>query len=146
MNKITAYLMSPCRGRDGDDVLPEVKWANVQKAIEVGNALRVAFPCLDLFVPHEHEEVIDQLWQLGLSGDKITDATAQIAARKDISFSFEGNGVSAGMEKETKAVHDVGKQVIHFVEIDEELREGVAPILLELRQNVCQPQEAAEER
>ena len=144
MDKISAYLMAPVRGRDGDDVLPAVKWANVQKAIEIGNALRAAFPCLDLYVPHESETIIDQLWQNGLSSDKITDATSQIAIHKDISFSFEGNGVSAGMEKERKAVHDAGKQVIHFVEIDEALKEGIASILSELRQDVCQPQEAAE--
>ena len=142
MTKISAYLMSPCRGRDGDDVLPEVKWANVQKAIEIGNALRIAFPCLDLYVPHESEIIIDQLWRNGLPTDKITDATAQIAVRKDISFAFIGDGVSEGMAKEIKAVADAGRPVIYFIEINEETEKRIAFALAEL--DVYQ--ETAEER
>ena len=126
MNKITGYLMAPVRGRDGDDVLPEVKWANVQKAIEIGNTLRAAFPCLDLYVPHESETIIDQLWQNGLSSDKITDATAQIAVCKNVSFVFEGNGISEGMAKEIKAVRDVDKAIIYFTEITEKTKAEIA--------------------
>lgn len=126
MRKITAYLMAPCRGRDGDNVLPEVKWANVQKAIEIGSALRNAFPCLDLFVPHEHEVVIDQLWRDGLSSDKIIDATSKIAQSKEISFCFDGDGASEGMAREIDTVTEIGKPVVYFAQLDDETMEKIA--------------------
>ena len=144
MNKISAYLMAPVRGRDGDNVLPEVKWANVQKAIEIGNALRTAFPCLDLYVPHESEIIIDQLWRNGLPTDKITDATAQIATCKKVSFVFEGDGISEGMAKEIRAVRDAGRRMIYFIEINEVTKIAIAVVLSEF--NEYQPQEVTEER
>jgi hypothetical protein len=146
MDKIPAALIAPCRGKDGDNVLPEVKWANVQKAIEVGDALRRHFPMLDLFVPHAHEEVIDQLWRNGLSSDEITDATAQIAARKVISFCYEGDGISEGMKKEINVVTAAGKPIILFTELDEETQGEIAITISAIMENVCQAEQLAEGR
>lgn len=132
-HKTSAYLMAPCRGRLGDAVSPEEKWANVQKAIRIGFSIRRAFPSLDLFVPHEHEIVIDQLWRNGLSSFDVITATAQIAATKDFSLAYDGDGISDGMIREIDVVSKANKPIVYFDLFDEEAKKEIAKAMSNLK-------------
>ena len=106
---ITAYLMAPVRGIGGDNVSDEEKQDNVDKAIAVGKAIRQAIPELDLYVPHEHEEIIDQIWKDWLTGDQIVQSCIPLAVKRDIGIHWTGNGWSGGVDKERKARDEAGK-------------------------------------
>jgi len=119
---ITGYLMAPVRGSNGDSVSAEVKLENVRFGIELGLSIRLAMPSLDLFIPHLHEEVIDELWRLGLESDKILDACCNIAVSKDVGLLYDGHGVSSGMQREWDALCRAGKEVIVFDSFDDDVR------------------------
>ena len=108
MQKITAYFGAPVRGKDGENVSDEVKAENVKRGIRIGQLIRQIFPDLDLYIPHEHEEVIHELWRNGIAGDEIVKATTSIALKKDFGIFYTGHGTSEGMAKEMKAMEEAG--------------------------------------
>lgn len=132
-HKISAYLAAPVRGKLGDAVSPEEKWANVQKAIRIGYSIRQAFPSLDLFIPHEHEVIIDQLWRNGLSSKDIITATSQIAIVRDFMIVFEGDGIGEGMAREIDVVGKTDKPIIYFDLFNEEARREIAKVMSEIK-------------
>ena len=129
---ITAYFAAPVRGRLGDAVDSKVKWDNVQKAIRIGWTIRQAFPSLELFIPHEHEIVIDQLWRNGLPSHDIITATAQIAVTKDFAIVYDGDGITEGMTREIDTLTGAGKKIIYFDNLNEETREEIAEVIMSL--------------
>ena len=112
MQKITAYFGAPVRGKDGDGVSDEVKAENVKRGMAIGRLIRRAFPDLDLYIPHEHEEVIHELWRNGIAGETIVKATTAIALKKDFGIFYTGHGISDGMAKEMEAMEEAGIPVI----------------------------------
>ncbi len=125
MDKITGYFMAPVRGKDGDTVDAAMKLQNVQKAIEIGRSIRGSIASLDLFIPHEHEEIIDMLWRQGTSSIAILDACCAVAVTKQIGILYDGNGVSGGMEREWAALTEAGIEVVIFDTWNEEAREEI---------------------
>ncbi len=132
-HKLTAALIAPVRGKLGDTVDPKEKLDNVRVGIQLGYAIRQAFPSLDLFCPHEHETVIDKLWKNGLASSDIITATSQIAAEKDFCLVYNGNGISAGMAREIDVVTEAGKPIVYFDLFNEEAREEIAKVMSELK-------------
>lgn len=132
-HKISAYLAAPVRGKPGDAVDPKEKWDNVQAAVQLGYAIRQAFPSLLLFVPHENEVVIDRLWHNGLPSDDIITATSQIAAAKDFMIVYDGDGISAGMAREIDVVSKAGKPIVCFDLFNEEAKEEIAMVMQKLK-------------
>ncbi len=122
---ITAYFCAPVRGRNGDDVLPEVKRANENIGIALGQTVALAFPELDLFIPHEHEVVIDALWRKGLATTAILDACCDIIKERQILIAYTGNGISNGMAREIKYAESRNIPVIKFVEWDNSVKECI---------------------
>ena len=117
--KATGYLIAPVRGADGEDVSADVKLANVRFGIELGRSIRLAIPSLDLFIPHEHEEIIDMMWRQGLSSDIILDACCEIAASKDIGLLYDGHLISDGMQREWDRRSMAGMETIVFDSFDD---------------------------
>lgn len=132
-HKITAYLAAPVRGKEGDAVDPKKKWDNVQAAMQLGFAIRQAFPSLELFIPHENEVIIDQLWRNGLSSGDIITATAMIAASRDFMLVYDGDGISTGMAREIDVVSGAGKPIVYFDLFDEEAKESIAKVMTEMK-------------
>ncbi len=122
---ITAYFCAPVRGRNGDDVLPEVKRANENIGIALGQTVALAFSELDLFIPHEHEVVIDALWRRGLATNAILDACCDIIEERQVLIAYIGNGISGGMAREIKHAENKGIPVIKFVEWDNSAKECI---------------------
>ncbi len=133
-HKITAALIAPVRGKLGDAVDPKEKLDNVQVGIQLGYAIRQAFPSLDLFCPHEHETVIDKLWKNGLASSDIITATSQIAAGKDFCLVYDGNGISTGMAREIGVVTEAGKKIVYFDLFNEEAREEIAMTMSKIKE------------
>jgi len=127
----TAYFMAPVRGKDGESVSAEVKAANVKKGVEIGLAIRRNFPEIDVYIPHEHEEIIDILWHNGVSGDRIVAASCEIAVKRDIGLMYTGNGISKGMADEYDAMSLAGKPVVAFSAYDEATRKNISEMVHE---------------
>ena len=97
---ITAYICAPVRGKEGNRVTHKVKWDNVNKAIALGLKIRARFPQLDLFIPHEHEVIVEALQRRGLSSDDVISACCDIVKTKDLIIVYRGNWISGGMGTE----------------------------------------------
>jgi len=116
---IAAYLSAPVRGKDGDVVDPIVKANNVQEGCVLGGVLRRAFPLLNLYVPHEHERIIDKLWRNGVSSKRIVKAYCELVTESDLLLLYTENGISEGMRKERDAAKKAGVPVVEFDRLDE---------------------------
>ena len=71
---------------------------------------------LDLYIPHEHEEVIHELWRNGVKGKEIVKATSNIAIKKDMGIFYTGHGLSDGMAREWEAMINAGRPVVEISE------------------------------
>ena len=129
--KITAYFMAPVRGRAGEDVDAETKAANVAKGVEVGRTIRGWFDELDLYIPHENEEVIDILWQSGIAGEEIVAAYSVLAARRKLGIVYTGNGISVGMATEIAAMTD--SVIVYVEDLSDATREKITKAIWEVK-------------
>ena len=133
---IKAYFSAFVRGHDGDNVSPEVKDANVREGMAIGLAIRKAFPELDLFIPHEHEVVVDKLWRLGfLSSSQIIKACCALVEEMDLLIVYTGRGISDGMQQEVEAARAKGVIVVCFDRWDDQAREDIANAIDFVSQN-----------
>ena len=131
---ITAYFMAAVRGPLGEDVTDEEKAANVQRGVEVGAWLRLKFPSVNWYIPHDHEEVIHKLWRDGVSGPTIVKATTEIALERDIGIAYTGTygQLTEGMAREWGAMAAAGKPVIEFYECNDYAVERIARAIAKL--------------
>ena len=131
---VTAYFMAPVRGKLGDDVDPAEKWENVEKGIAIGRKIRALFPCsLDLFIPHEHEELVEAFIKNGMVSEEVLAACCDIALSKDFAIVYDADGISSGMQREIDAMSAAGKTIVYIDDVDEEAREEIALVVNELR-------------
>ena len=124
---ITAYFMAPVRDPDY-----QVKWDNILFAREIGHAIQDDFPQIELFIPHDHETVIEAAMQYGATDEDILRWCCFIAARQEIGIRYEGHSITEGMALETQAMRTEDKVVIG-IESYPEQREKIALALNDLR-------------
>jgi hypothetical protein len=129
---IPAYFGAPVRGKDGDKVDPQVKLDNVAVGIAIGQAIAEAFPRLDLFIPHEHEEIIDVLWRNGVPSQKIIDACREIFGSRKLGIFYTGNGISDGMFQEITFGHENLIPIVEFEKWNDYARERIARQMAEI--------------
>lgn len=122
----TAYFMAPVRGRAGDSVSAEKKASNVEKGKQIGQTIRGDFPCLDIYIPHEHEDIVDAMWRNGVPSEDIVKASCDVALSRDFGIAYIGDGISKGMGAEIDAMMKADKIVITFVEYDEHTRNKIS--------------------
>lgn len=136
--KATAYFIAPVRGPLGDNCDPAVKQDNVDKGIRIGRKIRAMFPySLNLYIPHEHEEVIDRLWRNGLPSDKILDALCEIATSKDFAIVYDACGVWGGMQREVDHLSSIGKDIVYIDDVnDEETKEAIAIVIHKFNERI----------
>ncbi len=135
MDIITGYFAAPVRGKGGDDVDPQTKLENVELGIAIGQSIAEAFPCLDLYIPHEHEDMIDSLCRNGVSSKQILDACCDILGTKQLLIVYTGNGVSSGMETEIKFAWETDMSIIQFDSWGDHARERIARAMMEVKDN-----------
>lgn len=132
--RVKAYFCAFVRGRNGDQATDEEMAENIQRALEVANAIRTAFPeTLDLFVPHEHETIIHQLWRdESVTSDQIIDACCKILEPMPMVVVYRP--ISGGMRKEIdKAVSCGDKVIVAFDSFDDFQKERIAHGILEAK-------------
>lgn len=130
MRKVTGYLVAPVRGKpteaEAQLVSQEEKWANINRAKQIGFEIRRRFPDLDLYVSHDHEEFIEALLEEGVTTVILLWAMSRLAAKRDISFVYVGDGISSGMTQEIDAVEEAGKEMVFFSELSEKKEKEMA--------------------
>jgi len=129
---VSAYLAAPVRGLLGDAVDPQAKAENVREGCILGANIRLAFPSLDLYVPHEHEEIIDGLWHNGVSSKSIVQVSCEIVIRRDLLLFYTGRGISCGMDAEYDAAEEAGIPIVEFVQWNDWARERIARVMSDI--------------
>jgi len=134
--KVQAAFSAPVRGQAGELVGTKEKQENVDFGLGLGITLQLAFPeSLDLYIPHEHEEIIDELWRNGVPGDAIVAACCQIIKTKQLLIVFTGHGISSGMQEEIRAAEELGLVIFRFAEWGEQAKECLARIIAKIRED-----------
>jgi hypothetical protein len=100
-----AYLSHPIRGAKGAAATHEDIEANNRRAIEFAARVRAEFPGLDLYVPAEHDELVQESLEQGiLTTEQILQIDRYLLARRDILIVFSpdsyiGGGVRVEIEE-----------------------------------------------
>ena len=128
--------MAPVRGQDGTNVSHKVKWENVRLGQQIGYAIKASFPDeLDLFIPHDHEELVEALQKCGSDTvETILAAMRLIAANRDIGICYAGHGISLGMAGEILAREAVDKSTLIIEEYNAAAIEAISNLINEARQ------------
>ncbi len=129
----TAYFMAPVRGANGDESTAEERAANIEKAQMVARSIERRFPDLDLYVPHDHEEIIEELWLHGeVASEDIVWAFCQLAVKRDFGIWYD-HVYSGGCREEQVAMEASDKSVARFSEWGDSAGEAIAATIAELQ-------------
>jgi len=131
---VRVYLAAPVRGHNGDSVPDQEKLANVRAGVIIGDTIRKAFPSLEVFVPHEHEEIIDCLWKKGVSSEQILDACCEVVEKRDLVIVYDAKGITKGMAREVDHATKHGIPVFYMDDFEEETWMALAAVILALRE------------
>lgn len=118
MNKIKGYLLAGYRGSSGDSATEEEIQANIQRAVEIGFKIRLAFSdSLDLYIPHQGQEILHRLWLKKIvTSEHIVDACCEIIQDCDLGIVIMP--ISFGMIREIKSFSDKGE--IIYIDWDDD--------------------------
>ena len=91
MEKVKGYFLAAYRGIQGDDATEDEISANIERALEVGYAIKQSFPdVLDLYIPHLNQEIAFGLWQDGLvTSDDIVRQCCKIIKARQLAIVYE---------------------------------------------------------
>jgi len=96
---IPTYFMAHYRGIKGDKATEADIAANVKRALDLALKIRQGFPELDLFIPHQNQEITHMLWNWDLITSRdILNACCALAADRRLAIVL--NPVFGGMEDE----------------------------------------------
>lgn len=103
--KLSAYLSHSIRGIKGEAATQEDMDVNNQKAIDAASQIRRYFPGFDLYVPAEHDEVLNILYQTdAVTIGGILDADCEVIRRRNFLIVYVPDGfISNGMRVEIQA-------------------------------------------
>lgn len=96
-----AYLSHCIRGIKGETATMDDMRHNCEAAIGYGNMLRKNMPELDLYIPAEHEDFVQRVYEAGwITVEQILDVDCSIISTKDIVIVYNPEGISPGMRVE----------------------------------------------
>jgi len=109
-----AYLSHSIRGKKGQDATDEDMMKNNRKAIEFAENIRSLFPCLDLYVPAEHDEFVLNAYRRGYLGEpEILDVDCMIVQTCNFLIALAPEGyISRGMQVEIDYANTHGIPVV----------------------------------
>ncbi len=135
---IPTYFSAPVRGQDGDDVEYNVKWDNVMFACEIGKAIELDFPCLDVHIPHEFEAYIEETMNQGATSDDVLDICCAIIRQKKLLIEYIGHGFSDGMKQENAAALAAGLKIVRIAAYDQTAKDLIMAAIVELKEEMRQ--------
>lgn len=120
--KVTAYFSASIRGEKGSNATPTEINQNIKTGKKTASKIcRFFGGLLDMYVPHNQDELIQILWRAGkLTIWDILDGDCQLVAERDIFLAWAPKGfMSAGMIKEKKAAEEKGIPIVQFEKFDD---------------------------
>lgn len=131
--KLTGFFSAPVRGHDGNNVRHEVKWENIDRALQVAYWLETRFPEVDWFVPHRSERLVEELISDGVTTETVLAAFARVAGTRDICVFYDWQGFSEGMCLEREAVVAYDKSTVVIEEAGEDAEVDIALTIQEVK-------------
>ena len=128
---ITAYFMAAVRGPDGNACEQ-----NLIIGSQVGGWLQEHFPQVEIWIPHDHEEIIQSALQDDdVDADRVLSWCCRLAITKDIGIAYTGTcgRMTDGMKREWDALVLHERPVIAFNECNDYAIERIARIISELK-------------
>lgn len=143
ITKISMYLSHPIRGANGPDATAEEKAENNRVAQGLGRTIRSTVAkhikasedlCnieFDLYVPADHDEVINYLFCSGhIEEHHILEADCQIIDRCRAVLAYCPDGIcSSGMHVELKHAGESGKHIIKFQTFDRDVARKIINLI-----------------
>ncbi|HEC66938.1 MAG TPA: hypothetical protein ENI23_16810 [bacterium] len=120
--KVSAYFSASIRGRDGDGALFSDMAKNLKKGAAIAAKIKERFGAvLDLYVPHDHDAVIQILLLKGyITGDQVVEADCVLLEERDFLISYVPDKYySGGMVAERDAAIELGRPRVEFIKPDE---------------------------
>ena len=116
---VEAYLSHPIRGFQNNSNT-DVGALNVQKAVFVGNAIRLNIPSIKLYIPGEHQAFVSRAYHSGvLTDEQILKIDCDIMCNKELVIFYDpDNHFSAGMTVEQGVAHENGIEQVSFQHIN----------------------------
>lgn len=144
MNKITAYFAAAFRGPLGDAASKEEITENINRAVRTANSYRTHFPEVDIYVPHQNQEIILGMWEKGyVYSEDIIRVCCEVASGMDIIIALEP--VTEGMGSEIEyAVCYPPKEVVYIRGAGDEDKEAVAKAIWKIKSLKDTPAESAQ--
>ena len=125
----TAYFMAAVRGPDGNACE-----SNLVIGSQVGAWLQSHFPHVDIWIPHDHEEIIQAAIQDDdIDADRVLAWCCRLAITKDIGIAYTGTygRMTEGMQREWDSMAMHGVPLIEFNECNDFSVERIARLLAE---------------
>ena len=116
------YLSHSIRGKAGPDASHDVQAKNCAEAIRVADVLRGLFPKLELYVPAEHEDFVQLVYDGGYLGEReILEIDCLIINNLDgvIFYVPEGDELQGGRKIEYDHAIATNKPVCIFHKVEE---------------------------
>lgn len=118
--QVKAYFTACIRGRKGNKATFEEMQINLETGISVGRQIQSIFgEILDLYVPHEHDELIQVLMKnKKLDGETVVGGDLEILDKRDVILVYAPEGYfSQGMQDEVDFAKRKGMPIYVFEEI-----------------------------
>jgi len=134
MDLMPCYFCARVRGANRDAVTPDVKAKNVEEGLAMARTIQAEFPSIKLYIPHDHETMIDILWRWDyLSSGDIIEASCEIINRCQLLIVWTGRGISGGMAQEMAYARQNHIPVFEFEEWNDYAKERLARTLSDIR-------------
>ena len=128
------YLCTKYRGDNGDLATDEEIDENCRTALAIGDAIRRDFPDVEIYIPHEKQEIVRRLWRKGLiDSDDIIEVCCDIIKEECAGVIVVGT-VSKGMLKEIVCTARWGLIIVEGDCYDDDLKENIADAIVGLQE------------
>jgi len=124
MIEVTGYFSAPIRGKKGSNA----RRGEIRKNIVAGKKMaakirRIFGSLLDLYVPHDQDDLIQILWYAGkLTAKDILEGDCKIVSKKDLIIVWLPDGwLGGGCAQEVKTAEECGIPIIIFEELDDDV-------------------------
>lgn len=113
------YFSAKVRGKNGDAATPEEMAFNIAEGSVKGNALQMKYPRWKVFIPHDHEELVDALVAVGVANsESIMQGFCKIVSTKEILVVVaEDAEVSGGVQLEIKQARKRKMPILSYTQV-----------------------------
>ncbi|MHA1883052.1 MAG: hypothetical protein ACTSUO_08410 [Candidatus Thorarchaeota archaeon] len=144
MIEVTGYFSAPIRGKGGSNA----RRGDIRKNIAAGKKMaakikRIFGTLLNLYVPHDQDDLIQILWFAGkVTAKDILEGDCKIVSKKDMLIAWLPDGwLGGGCAQEVKTAERCGIPIIIFEELNDEVVLKIFNTIHEIVQKKTKKQE-----